>query len=403
MKVLLINKFHYLRGGAEKAYFDTARILEDHGHEVAFFSMHHPKNEKTPFEKYFVEYVDYHHQYSTKERIQYALRILWNKEAQKNLERLIKDFQPDIAHLHNIYHQLSPSIIQILKKNNIPLVMTLHDYKLICPNYSLFVRGHIWEGGQWKCLRDRCVDNSLSKSSVCSLERIFHKVIGVYNKVDIFLSPSLFLKQKFQEKGFVGDIRTISQPITLFDKKDMPIDERERYFVYAGRLSKEKGIDILLKALSHTQETELYLLGEGPERNNLECLAREFDIEDRVRFFGHTPYDKTQAVVEKSKAVIIPSLWYENMPYALVEALGGGNVVIASRIGGIPERIQDQENGFLFEAGNEKELSNILQNIDTFDLDRIRENARESVKDFQEEQYFKNLIAIYQELLEKKK
>ena len=402
MKILLINKFHYLRGGAEKAYFDTARILEAHGHTVAFFSMHHPKNIKTPFEKYFVEYVDYHHKYSIQNRFLYALRILWNREAQKNLEKLIQDFQPDVAHLHNIYHQLSPSIIATFKKNSIPMAMTLHDYKLISPNYSLFVRGHTWEGGGYKCLRDCCVGDSFLRSLVCSLEYILHRTLGVYKKVDLFLSPSHFLKEKFQERGFRGDIRVIHQPVSLTEQI-VPVMDKEEYFVYAGRLSQEKGVTTLIEAISKTKNSRLKILGDGPQKKFLEQYAQESDVGDRIEFLGHLSYEQAQQETKKAKAVIIPSLWYENMPYALVEALGAGHIVITSRRGGMKERIHHKENGLLFEPGNAKELAYLLEHIDSFDLSGMQEKARESVKGFEKNVYYQELIALYQELLEKKK
>ena len=146
MKILLINKYHYLKGGAERAYFDMARILVERGHEVAFFSMHDPNNVSTTWERYFVESVDYGAlDLSLVERLRMAGRILWNHEANRKLAALLQEFQPDIAHAHNIYHQLSPSILWTLRKHGVPIVMTLHDYKVISPNYSLFVRGQIWD------------------------------------------------------------------------------------------------------------------------------------------------------------------------------------------------------------------------------------------------------------------
>ena len=157
MKILLINKYHYLKGGAERAYFDMARILTERGHEVAFFSMKHPENRATPWEKYFVENIEYHDtELSIGRRLALAGKILFNFEAKRKLSELLDEFQPDIAHAHNIYHQLTPSIFWPLAKRRIPIVMTLHDYKIVSPNYNLFVRGRIWEhSSAVRCLVDR--------------------------------------------------------------------------------------------------------------------------------------------------------------------------------------------------------------------------------------------------------
>ena len=218
MRVLLINKFHYLRGGAERAYFDTAHILAESGHQVAFFSMQHPENFQTEWSHFFVAREEYTEGNPTLgERFRLVRNILWNFEAARKLEALIDEFQPEIAHLHNTYHQLSPSILWTLKKRHIPIVMTLHDYKLLSPNYSLFVRGKIWEHTSgWRCLKDRCVKDSLFKSLFCVLEKWLHDFLGSYRKVDRFIAPSHFLIEKLSELGSTLTITHVSQPLCPF-------------------------------------------------------------------------------------------------------------------------------------------------------------------------------------------
>ncbi|QQS61385.1 MAG: glycosyltransferase [Candidatus Moraniibacteriota bacterium] len=402
MKILLINKFHYLRGGAERAYFDTARILSEAGHEVAFFSMQHPQNKPTEWESYFIKNVDYHTQYSIQDRICFTGKILWNFEAQRNLERLLEKFQPDIAHLHNIYHQISPSIIATLKKRNIPIVMTLHDYKLVCPNYSLFSRDHIWEGGNIQCILDTCVQNSFSSSVVCSFENFFHTLIGIYNKIDILLSPSKFLKEKFKERGFQKEITILSQPIKRDSVSFKYTYQKNASALYAGRLSSEKGVDVLLRAMVSVEGLFLTIAGDGPERKNLEKLSVSLGVSDRVRFLGHLSETALSEEMGLTTLVIIPSVWYENMPYALVEALGKGLIVIASRIGGITERIVDGENGFLFEFGNVKDLAHVMKKVlKQKNLENVSKKALQSVNDLEEKIYKDRLEEIYKKLLEK--
>lgn len=223
MKILLINKYHYLRGGAERTYFDTAEILKAHGHEIAFFSMKHPANEPTVWDKFFVDNIDYREKGNGFwKKIVSVLRIWYNFQAAKNLEALLKKFKPDVAHLHNIYHQLSPSIINVLKKHHIPMVMTLHDYKLICPNYNLLVSGKIWEKSRpnkyYLCVKDKCVQDSYAKSLVCTIEAYFHRLMRIYSKVNLFISPSKFLISKFQEFDFKKEIVYLPNPFLLPEK-----------------------------------------------------------------------------------------------------------------------------------------------------------------------------------------
>ncbi|NCU42463.1 MAG: glycosyltransferase, partial [Candidatus Moranbacteria bacterium] len=376
--------------------------LRQHGHEVAFFSMHHSSNKETQWEKYFIENIDYHKQYTIQKRFELVGKILWNFEAQHRLGSLLKAFRPDIAHLHNIYHQLSPSIIATLKKQGVPMVMTLHDYKLLSPNYSLYVRGKIWEGGAFRCIRDRCVRDAFVPSGVCSLEHTLHSFLGIYKNVDVFLSPSLFLKELFEKKGFQGKIKSISQPLIL-QSTQQEENLRGEHLLYAGRLSREKGVDTLLSALVYLPTCTVRIAGEGPEKNNLYTLAHNLGVVDRVTFLGHLSSEKLKKELCFAKAVIIPSVWYENMPYALLEALGAGQIVIASKIGGMTEKIIHRENGFLFEAGNVKDLVSVLSQLNAYDLDSMRKRAKESVVSLTQEQYYRNLFTVYQEVLKKKK
>lgn len=394
MKILLVNKFHYRRGGSERAYLDTGRILESHGHTVAYFSMQHPNNIETPWKKYFIKNREYNRDhYSVWKKISLALDILWNCEARKNFAKLLDDFQPDVIHLHNISHQISPSILSLIQKRRIPAVMTLHDYKLISPNYFLFLRGRVWEGGGWQCLRDRCVRDSYGASAVCAVEFWMQHLFHFYDAVDFFLSPSEFLKQKFETSGFPGEIRRISQPIDQTNEKENT--GAENFFLYAGRLSYEKGVETLLQSVAKIPNALLHIAGEGPDRELLGVLARELGIERSVRFLGHLSSQELEVQIRKAKAVIVSSLWHENMPYAVVEALALGKIVVASRMGGITERIKDGKNGFLFPAGNDETLAEILKNLETQNLSDIAQRARESVRDLNEDAYYTQLMDVY--------
>ncbi len=401
MKILLINKYHFLKGGAERAYFDMARILKEHGHEVAFFSMQHPNNEPTYWEKYFVESVDYiTDNLSLFQKLRMAARIIWNQEANQKLGLLLQEFHPDIAHAHNIYHQLSPSILWTLKKQGVPIIMTLHDYKIISPNYSLFVRGNIWEHTSGtRCLIDRCVKDSYAKSLVCALEQWIHRFIGSYALVNLFISPSQFLKEKFLANGFGSQIEHV--PNCLQEKTTLPeIQKRNHHFLFFGRLSPEKAVDVLIRAFALLpEEMTLDLVGDGPDRAQLEALTVSLGLTERVHFLGARFGKELEQLKQEAFAILIPSVWYENFPYVIIESLQSGCLLIAANIGGIPERIRDTHNGFLFGAGNVESLIAVIQKLHRYNLETIRKNARESVDDLSPEIFYSRLIGLYKRFI----
>jgi glycosyltransferase involved in cell wall biosynthesis len=413
MKILLINKYHYLKGGAERAYFDTAKILENNGHDVAFFSMHHPENIPTEYEKYFIDEIRYDDGQSIYTKIKNAFKIFYNRPAARRLEKLIIDFKPDIAHLHNIYHQLSPSIIAVLKKHNIPVVMTLHDYKLISPNYHLLVRGEIWERSRpdkyYRCFFDRCVKDSYIKSLICTFESYLNRWSGIYESVDCFISPSRFLIEKFKEFGFKKNIAYLPNPLPeMPEKGDWPNDQiKNDYILFFGRLSREKGVDDLIKAFAKLEnKIDLVIAGEGPEKNNLTKLVLSLAKINNVYFLGHKQSQELQNIVANAKLVVVPSCWYENAPYSVIEAMSLGRPVVCAKIGGLAELIKDGENGFLFKAGDISDLTRVIDKClgQEANLTAISTKAKNSVETKNNPaRYYSELLALYQTAIDTKK
>jgi glycosyltransferase involved in cell wall biosynthesis len=368
MKILLINNYHYIRGGSERAYFDMAKILTERGHEVAFFSMNHPLNLPTKWSKYFIDYTEYYDKkLSWLEKIIIAFNIWYNWQAARNLHALLKEFKPDIAHLHNIYHHLSPSVVDVLAKEKIPMVMTLHDYKLISPNHKLLVRGKIWEASKpdkyYRCFTDKCVDNSYLQSLVCVIEAYLHKFLKVYQKINLFISPSQFLLEKFRDFGFKKEIIYLPNPFLSEDKTLENNQSGENYLLYYGRLSEEKGIDDLLRAYAKLKtEVKLKIVGAGPQEAELKDIVVREKISG-VEFLGYRHGADLEAQVGGAAAIIVPSRWYENAPYSVIEAMAAGKIVVAARIGGLTELIKDGEDGFLFASGDIVDLAAKLENI----------------------------------------
>jgi glycosyltransferase involved in cell wall biosynthesis len=411
MRILLINKYHFLKGGAERAYFELAELLEKHGHQVAFFSMHHQRNEKSPWHKYFVPEVDYQKEkQSLLSKIKLAVKLVYNRDAKKNLAALIDEFRPEVAHLHNIYHQLSPSVIDVLREKNIPIVMTLHDFKLINPNYSLYVRGKIWEKDSlWACIKDRCVKDSYLKSFVGVAEKLFHHWRKTYDKVDVFISPSRFLIRKFRQHGFKKKIVYLPNPLVFDDQsKNSSVVNfsqagSDAPLLCFGRLSREKGFEVAIRAMKKVRSRQvLWIAGEGPEQENLKKLVRKLKLQSQVKFLGYKKGGELEELIRKAKAVILPSVWYENMPYVMVESLARNKVLIASRLGGMPEWIKDGENGFLFPAGNAAYLARIIDKLDRIDLQKLADNAGKVREQLQPDEIVSRIENIYQKLVARK-
>ncbi len=378
MKILQIHKYFTRKrgGGSVTAFFETIKMLTQKGHEVAVFSMQDKDNNPTSYSKYFTKHFDLNEKSNPCKKMKLASKVLYNFEAKRNLEKLISEEKPDIAHLHNFYHYLSPSIISALKKNNIPVVMTLHDYKLICPNYKLFSKGKVCEkckGGKYHhCLSNKCLKNSLSGSFLAMLEAYLHQVIGSYEKVDMFIAPSRFMKNKCMEFGIPEEkIKVIRNPIDIESiGKDIDYSLGEKnYFLYYGRLSQEKGVGDLIKAVSELEkenllgENILHIVGKGPEEENLKNLAKELGVENKVKFLGFRLGKDLMDAVRQAKFVAVPSVWYDNSPMVIAEAQISKKPVLVSDLGGSKESIIEGETGFVFKSGNIKDLSEKIKKI----------------------------------------
>lgn len=411
MRVLLINKFHYQKRGAERAYLDTAQVLADHGHDLAFFAMKHPKNKPSRWSKYFVSESNYEAGYfNIFKNIKAVINIWYNFGAKRKLEKLIREFKPDVAHLHNIYHQLSPAIINILEKYKIPMVMTLHDYKLVSPAYNLSVRGRIWEkdkGGKLnECLKDRVVKNSFLKTLVCVIEYYLHRFLRIYQKIDLFISPSEFLMNKFREYGFKGKIIKLPNPIIINHENIKEPEGQEDFILYYGGLSAEKGIDDLIEALARLDEKiNLKIIGEGLEREKLEKITKDMGLSDQVEFLGFKPRLEALGYARKSLFVVVPSHCYENSPYTALEPMSLGKPVIAPRLGSLKEIIKDKENGLLYESENIDDLANKIKHL--FNDRELRNKMGDKAKKmlslkYSQEFYYSCLHKIYSQLVDKK-
>lgn len=402
MKILLINKFHYLKGGSETYYFELGKLLEEHGHEVAYFSMENKNNVKTNKKEYFVKEINMNSKDITK-----ALKVIYSKENKKIMERALDEFKPDIVHVNNFQRQLTASIIDAASERNIPVVFTAHDVQAICPAILMLDSDrNICEkcmGGKYiNCIKKKCIKNSTLKSLLGAVEGMYYRSSNVYtNKIDYVLSPSKFYMDKLIMDGI--EKKKISYIHNFIDVSSFDVKtEDEGYALYFGRLSREKGVINLINAFTKIKKGVLYIAGDGPEKDEVQKVIKENKLEKRIKLLGFLSKDEMKEILIKCKFVVVPSIWYENCPYSVIEALCFGKPVIGADIGGIPELVRDNENGFIYKYDDVDELSLKMKKLfeDNILVKKFGENAKEIAKvQFSKEKYYKKLIKVYQNIL----
>jgi len=367
--------------------------------------MHHPKNLETNWSKYFVSRVSFNEN-TWKYAWKIPGRILYSLEAKRKFSALLKDFKPDIIHCHNIYHQLSPSILDVAKKAKIPVVMHVHDYSLICPNHSLFTHGEVCQqcqpGKYWPCVKHRCVKNSLPDSLLAATELYLHqRLLNIYQRnIELFISPSEFLKKTLiANKWPENKVRVVSNPFRR-NLKPVEVSESENYFLYFGRLSQEKGIDLAITALSLNPKLNLKIVGRGLAKASLQLLAKNLKINDRIEFIDWQEGDELSRLIIQAQAVIIPSRWLENFPLNALESLSLGTPIIAADIGGLPE-IVNHQNGIVIKPEDVRALAEAMDKIASGEKTWDREEIKASAEVFSPDTNLQTILAIYRELIDK--
>lgn len=399
-RLLNVNSYHYPRGGADNVYFRHAEMMASEGWENAFFAMHHPENLPSEWSEWFADELQLGHEYSVARKAVMATKVIWSFEAQRKLRGLLRAFRPDVAHLHNIYHHLSPSILPEFHAAGVPVVMTAHDLKLACPSNKMFNATGVCErckGGNYlNVVRHACVQGSRAASAIVAVEAWTHRFLRSYARhLDRIVVPSRFFLEKFVEWGWARE-RFVHIP-NWVDTDGVACDPSPgAYFLYFGRLSGEKGIETAVRAAA-AAGVPLVVAGDGPLRPALERLVAEAGAD--VRFLGFQRGEALAAHVRGSRAVLVPSECYENAPLALIEAYAAGKPVIGSRLGGIPELVDEDRTGWLFGAGDVDALAALLRRVRALPDETVRTMgaaARGRVEqEFSRERYLRDMTALY--------
>ncbi|MBI1890582.1 MAG: glycosyltransferase family 4 protein [Burkholderiales bacterium] len=401
--LLSINNYYYRRGGAETVFLEQNRLFEEIGWNIVPFAMRHTKNEPSKWAHYFVDEIEFGENYNFAQKAVRAQKITFSFEARRNIVRLLKEVRPSIAHAHNVYHHLSPSLFGILKSHGVPTVMTLHDLKLACPAYKMLTHDGICErcksGSIHHLLMQRCIKNSFTLSAVVMMETSVHRLLGCYSKgIDRFVVPSRFYLDKMVDWGWQRE-RFTHIPNFVDTEHLQPHGEPGEAFVFMGRLGPEKGLATLIRAVAKAG-VKARIVGTGPEEEKLRVLAQKANAD--VEFLGYRSGENLFDTIRSARALVLPSEWYENAPMSVMEAYALERPVIGANIGGIPELVRAGETGALFESGNHEELAERLSDFaakSASDIARMGKAGRAWMeREFTADQYRRRLLDLYFEM-----
>lgn len=412
MKVLTINAFNYRKGGSETVMFNIGELLREHGHEVVHFALKWPENLPDGNSAYFPESKETRS--GRLRSVKNVVNYFYHFEAARKLDALIEKERPDIAQIHLIWGQLTPSVLRVLRRRGIPAVLTVHDYRLICPAYVLRdgsgrvceqCRGHRF----YKCVTNTCCRGSKGLSAMMAAEQYFRNA---------FFAPDKYLSGLLYVSDFARNIHLRYMPgladlpsarIYNFSKAiDPELSEKpdKRYYLYFGRLSAEKGVETLIKTFAGRPHLRLKLVGIGPEEERLRAFAAEHGVSN-IEFVGYRAGKALEDLVRGAYFVVVPSEWYENNPLTIIEAYSAATPVIGSSIGGIPEIVDDGVTGFRFDCGNPASLGSAVDKAEALDADAyeaMRRSALDFARDnFDREAYYASLIDFFGRVIAERK
>ncbi len=397
MKILIINKFLYPRGGAETYLLQIGQYFKKIGNEVEYFGMYDEKNIVGNSWDCYTTNVDFH-TFSLK-KFMYPFKIIYSIEARKRIRKVLDNFSPDIVHLNNINFQITPSIIDEIYKKKIPIIQTVHDSQMVCPNHLMYHYRHkdvcnlCIKHTKWHCFFGKCIHGSYIKSLIGVIEALLYKYRKTYSKVKYFICPSFFMENCLRQAN-------INKIIVMHNFiKDIKHDEgylKEEYVLFFGRLSEEKGIRVFLNCVRKLPKIRFVVAGDGP----LKELC--YNIEN-LEYVGFKRENELNKLVEEALFSVYPSLCYENCPLSILESITLGTPVIVSNRGGIPELIENNLTGIVLEEVTETCL---MENIKMLYYNRekltfMTEQCRKKGMDFLTiKEYCEKLLCIYKKCIE---
>lgn len=401
MRILFVNTYHYPGGGDRTYMFKLADLFTSKGHKVAYFAMHNERNVKSEWANYFVDQINFKKEYESKSVggvVRVFSRSIYSIESKKKIKKLIRDFNPNVALIQTIHNHISPSVIHTLKEYGIPVIWNLHIYTPLCINSTFLCNGQICEDCKptkfYMAVKNKCKKGSILASMVGAIAAYAHKITKIYDLVDFYISPSKFLKTKFIEFGFPPE-KIIHIPNFIAADKIVAHYGGE-YGLFFGRLSPEKGAITLLKSLINNKDIPFKIVGDGEQAKILKEYAFMNGLKE-IEFTGFKFGEELSALISNAKFVVVPSEWYENLPYSIIEAFAFGKPVIATNIGGIPEIVDNNRNGFLFRYKDYNKLShniNALYNNTELCIDMGKEARRDVKAIYNKDIYYRKIVSL---------
>ena len=355
--ILHVSQNHHVRGGSDRYFFTLAELLQNHGHRVIPFTAASPNNEPSEWEHYFPRGANFE-----QPKIGDLLRFLYSRDAVASIQRLLNNTDVDIAHFHIYHGKLTASILGSVKKAGIPLVQTLHDYKLTCPIAVYLSNDEICEACEgkhfWRALPKRCNRGSFARTTLSVTESYVSKTLGAVEKFDHFISVSHFLRKKMVAHGIPeGKISTVHNFVDV--SNITPNFSGGEYMLYFGRVHRSKGILTLIAAAAPLKQIPLYIVGDGETMPEVQRIIEANGCE-HIHLLGFRQGDELRELILNSLCTVLPSEWYENCPMSVLESYAYGKPVIGADIGGIPELIEDGVDGFLVPSGGHEALRDRL-------------------------------------------
>jgi len=408
MRILFCNKYNFPFSGTEVYLFELMQLLRSKGHEAALFSMADARGEATPYDEHLVTPINFKQESSAWGKVKQAAHAVYSIEARRKMRAMIQDFRPDVAHVRNIYHHLSPSILWELKVQHVPVLLHINDFKVLCPSYNLVAGGEACEdcksGAFWRALPSKCYPGVGARAALVA-EAYTHRWMKTYEKcVDQFLAPSVFVRNKFVEHDWDAKkfevLPHFQEVLTLPD----PNGYRDGPVLYFGRLSAEKGVSDLVYAMRENPGLRLIVAGDGPKRKELERLSSLLGL-DNVEFVGHVNAKERDALIARSRFTIMPSHAYETLGKTILESYALGRAVVASDRGSRRELVRDGQTGLLYSCGDIDQLAKRIRELasDPERAKRMGLAGREFVaRQHTPEDHYQILMTIYQQLISKK-
>ena len=420
-KVLVVNKYHFVSGGAERYFLSIMEALKRRGIEPLSFSVNYSKTLPSPYQRYFIEPVVkgeaakilYQHP-SLWQKISLFMEAIYNARAAKAVTRMIEEQRPEVAYFLNFNNHISPSAISACVKKGVPVVMRMSDFNLVCSSNMYYRDGHSCtdcKKGLHNAVIHRCVHGSFTKSLASVLAINFHRMWKIYDRVSAFVCPSFFMKRELEELGMppekVHQINTFAAP----QEKGSP-DLNAPYLLYIGRLASYKGIDTAIRAFSRLKEkfpnVNFFVLGDENDGDSerVRAVIRECGTEN-VRLL---PFERDKKRVlewiQHALFMVVPSEFFENLPNTILESFSCGRPVIATRFGCMPDIVKEGEYGLLYELGDFCDLSEKMGFLISHDEERERMGAQayEALRrDYSEVGHVDHLLDLFEKVVRENK